>query len=119
MARGAGELLVKLLSAWNEADADARAAILNEALGASFTYEDPHAPDPFEGAEGMSGYLEVFRQNLPDAVLLPIGTPQVTHGTAMTRARIDKNGAPFASLLFVGTGGADGLTRVTGFVESE
>ena len=34
MASGAGEALVTLLSAWNEADSDARAAILDEALGA-------------------------------------------------------------------------------------
>ena len=119
MAEGAGELLLKLLSAWNEADADARAAILDEALGASFIYADPHAPEPLDGIDGMASYLAIFRENLPDAVLLPIGAPQVTHDTAMMRARIDKGGAPFADLLFVGTSGDDGLTRVTGFVENE
>jgi hypothetical protein len=115
----AGDRLLKLLSAWNEADAGTRRSILDEALAASFTYEDPHAPAPFDGREGMAKYLEIFRTNLPDAVLLPIGAPAVTHGTAMSRARIDRGGAPFAQLLFVAAGGADGLTRVTGFVESE
>ncbi|CUH38877.1 hypothetical protein JSE7799_01595 [Jannaschia seosinensis] len=119
MADGAGEMLLKLLSAWNEADAEARVAILNEALGASFTYEDPNAPSPFDGADGMADFLTIFRQNLPNAVLLPIGAPQVTHATAMTRARLDRDGTPFAMLTFVGTAGPDGLSRVTGFVESE
>ncbi|MEM7487930.1 MAG: hypothetical protein AAF390_02270 [Pseudomonadota bacterium] len=114
-----GTALLKLLSAWNEADAGARETILDEALAASFTYEDPHAPAPFEGRDGMAEYLTVFRTNLPDAVLLPIGAPSVTHGTALARARLDRNGEPFAQLLFVGRADADGLTRVTGFVEAE
>ncbi|KIT17660.1 hypothetical protein [Jannaschia aquimarina] len=119
MAGNAGEMLVKLLTAWNEADADARADILNEALGASFIYEDPHAPAPFEGPNGMAEYLTIFRENLPDAMLLPMGSPQVTHGTAIIHARLDRDGTPFARLNFVGSMGEDGLTRVTGFVESE
>ena len=116
---GAGETLLKLLSVWNESDEGARAATLDEALGASFVYEDPHAPEPFEGREGMESYLSVFRANLPDAVLLPMGQPRVTHGTAMARARLDRGGAPFADLIFVGTMGEDGLARVAGFVEGE
>ncbi|UWQ21652.1 hypothetical protein [Jannaschia sp. W003] len=119
MAGGAGETLVQLLSAWNEADADARAAILDEALAASFLYEDPHAPAPFRGADGMAQYLSIFRQNLPDAVLLPLGSPEVTHGTAMVRARLDRGGEPFAQLRYIGVMGEDGLARVAGFVESE
>ena len=119
MATGAGEVLVKLLSAWNEADAEARDAILDEALGASFTYEDPNAPAPMEGREGMRQYLTIFRDNLPDAVLLPMGSPQVTHGTAMVGARLDRNGEPFARLVFVGASEDGRLSRVTGFVESE
>jgi hypothetical protein len=112
-----GAALLKLLSAWNEADAGARETILDEALGASFTYEDPHAPAPMEGRDGMAQYLDVFRTNLPDAVLLPLGAPSVTHRTALCRARIDRNGEPFARLLFVGTADEGGLTRVAGFVE--
>ena len=119
MADGAGEALLKLLSAWNEADDDARATILEEALGASFRYEDPHAPAPFEGREGMGQYLDIFRRNLPDAMLLPMGAPQVTHGTAMVNARLDRDGMPFARLIYVAAMGEDGLSRVTGFVESE
>jgi len=119
MAQGAGELLVQLLSAWNESDPDARATILDEAIGASFTYEDPHAPAPFEGRDGMAQFLTVFRDNLPDAMLLPMGSPQVTHGTAMVNARLDRDSIPFARLIFVGSAGEDGLGRVTGFVESE
>ena len=119
MAAGAGEMLVRLLSAWNEADADARAEALDEALGASFTYEDPHAPAPFSGRDGMEQYLAIFRENLPDAVLLPLGAPQVTHDTAMVRARLDRNGEPFARLVFVGVTDGDRLSRVAGFVESE
>ncbi|MEM9796723.1 MAG: nuclear transport factor 2 family protein [Pseudomonadota bacterium] len=114
-----GTVLLKLLSAWNEADPGTRETILDEALAASFLYEDPHAPAPFEGAEGMAQYLTIFRENLPDAVLLPTGSPQVTHGTAKIRARLNRGDAPFAELTFVGTNGPDGLTRVTGFVESE
>ena len=113
------DLLLKLLSAWNEADADARRAILDEALGASFTYEDPNAPEPMTGADGMAQYLDIFRASLPDAVLLPQGAPAVTHGTAMARARIDRGGAPFARVLFVGSVSDGRLDRVTGFVESE
>ena len=119
MTMGAGETLVRLLGAWNEADEDARATILEEALAASFTYEDPHAPNAFEGREGMAQYLDIFRQSLPDAALLPMGPPQVTHGTAMVNARLDRDGMPFARLIFVGAMGEDGLSRVTGFVESE
>ncbi|WP_179378271.1 hypothetical protein [Jannaschia marina] len=118
-APGAGDLLLKLLTAWNEADAGARETILDEALAASFTYEDPHAPAPFAGRDGMAEYLDVFRANLPDAILLPLGAPQVTHGTALARARIDRDGTPFAQILFVGTADDDGLTRVAGFVETE
>ncbi|PWJ22116.1 nuclear transport factor 2 family protein [Jannaschia seohaensis] len=113
------EMLLKLLSAWNEADEGARETILDEALAASFTYEDPHAPEPFEGKDGMAGYLSTFLKALPDAVLLPQGAPDVTHGTALARARLDRNGAPFARLIFVGTTENGRLTRVTGFVESE
>jgi ketosteroid isomerase-like protein len=113
------DALLKLLSAWNEADEGARETILDEALGASFTYEDPNAPAPMQGKAGMAQYLSIFRQNLPDAVLLPQGAPDVTHNTAMARARIDRNGAPFARLVFVGTVEDGRLTRVTGFVESE
>ena len=117
---GAGEHLVKLLSAWNEADEDARAAILDEALSAaSFTYDDPDAPAAFEGTGGMAQYLSIIRQSLPDAVLLPLGSPQVSHETALLRARLDRNGEPFAHLVFVGVGGDDGLTRAARFVESE
>ncbi len=112
-------MLVTLLSAWNEADADARATILDEALAASFLYEDPHAPAPFEGADGMAQYLTIFRTNLPDAMLLPLGTPQVTHGMAKVRARLNRGGEPFAELTFVAQAGDGGLVRVTGFVESE
>ena len=119
MAGDAGETLVKLLSAWNEAEPDARATILEEALAASFTYEDPHAPEPFKDAAGMGQFLDIFRRNLPDAVLLPLGSPSVTHSTAMVRARLDRDGAPFAELRFVGTMGDGGLARVTGFVDSE
>jgi hypothetical protein len=115
----AGEMLVRLLSGWNEADAEARASILSEVLSDGFRYEDPHAPEPFEGAEGMAQYLGVFRENLPDAVLLPMGSPQVTHDTAMILARLDRGGEPFARLRFVGAAGEGGLARVTGFVESE
>ena len=114
-----GETLLTLLSAWNEADAEARTAILDEALAVSFTYEDPHAPAPISDTGGMSAYLKIFRDNLPDAVLLPIGTPQVTHGTALVRARIDRSGEPFARLVYVGTLGEGGLAHVAGFVESE
>ena len=117
MADGAGERLLKLLSAWNEGDGDARAAILEEALAASFTYEDPHAPKPFEGRDGMGDYLDIFLARIPDAELHPLGKPAVTHSTAMVEARLTRDGMPFARLRFVGTGGADGLTRVTGFVE--
>jgi ketosteroid isomerase-like protein len=119
MADGAGEILVRLLTAWNEADADARDAILDEALGASFTYEDAAAPAPMRGRDGMAQYLTIFRDNLPDAVLLPMGSPQVVHGTAMVRARLDRNGQPFARLVFVGTAEDGRLARLTGFVESE
>ncbi|MGB3553686.1 MAG: hypothetical protein WBA25_03485 [Jannaschia sp.] len=114
-----GALLLTLLSAWNEADAGARDEKLDEALAASFIYEDPNAPAPFEGRGGMAEYLTIFRRNLPDALLLPLGAPQVTHGTAMTTARIDRDGAPFARMVFVGRARADGLTHVAGFVESE
>jgi hypothetical protein len=114
-----GAFLLKLLSAWNEADAGARDAILDEALGASFLYEDPHAPAPIEGRDGMAGYLAIFRSNLPDVTLQPLGRPSVTHGTAIVRARLDRDGAPFARLLFVGTVAAGGLSRVTGFEEVE
>ncbi|SFJ38267.1 hypothetical protein [Jannaschia pohangensis] len=114
-----GRLLLRLLSAWNETDAGVRGETLDEALGASFTYEDPHAPAPFDGASGMEEYLNVFRANLPDAILLPLGAPDVTHRTARITARIDRAGAPFATVTFIGTAGDDGLTRVTGFVESQ
>jgi hypothetical protein len=114
-----GDLLLKLLTAWNEAEEDARDAILDEALAASFTYEDPHAPEPMTGKDGMAQYLTIFRTNLPDAVLLPQGAPRVTHGTAMAHARIDRGGTPFARLVFVGAAEDGRLTRVTGFVESE
>ena len=114
-----GEALLTLLSAWNEADAGARDTILDEALAASFTYEDPNAPEPIAGKDGMAGYLATFLAALPDVVLLPQGAPSVTHATAMARARLDRNGAPFARLVFVGTAEAGRLTRVTGFVESE
>jgi hypothetical protein len=113
-----GEMLVRLLSAWNEADEDERDAILAEVLDDGFRYEDPHAPAPFEGPDGMAQYLSIFRENLPDAVLLPMGSPQVTHSTAMVSARIDRDGEPFARLVFVGAGGEGGLARVTGFVET-
>jgi hypothetical protein len=114
-----GEALLKLLSAWNEADAGARGTILNEALGASFTYEDPHAPEPIEGEDGMAEYLSTFLKALPDVTLLPLGSPSVTHGTAMVRARLDRNGEPFARLVFVGHAEDGRLGRVAGFVESE
>ena len=114
----AGETLTRLLTAWNEADAETRDEILDEALGASFTYEDPHAPDPFEGKDGMARYLEIFHTNLPDAELLPMGAPQVTHGTALVHTRLDRDGMPFARIVFVGTMGEGGLARVAGFVES-
>ena len=116
----AGAHLTKLLSAWNEGDEGARRAILEEAISiASFTYEDPNAPSPFEGVDGMADYLSTFLKALPDATLLPLGSPAVTHGTAMVRARLDRSGTPFAELRFVGFGDGDGLSRVTGFVESE
>ncbi|WGH80051.1 hypothetical protein [Jannaschia ovalis] len=114
-----GETLVTLLKAWNEADPGARDTILDEALGASFTYCDPNAPAPFEGREGMAQYLSIFRENLPDAVLLVTGAPMVSHDTAMAYARLDRSGEPFARLIFVGTADEGGLTRLTGFVESE
>lgn len=117
MAGGAGEGLLKLLTAWNEADGAARAAILEEALAASFVYEDPNAPKPFEGPEGMGEFLDVFLARIPDAELHPMGKPAVTHSTAMVEARLDRDGMPFARLRFVATGGEGGLTRVTGFVE--
>lgn len=113
-----GDLLLKLLSAWNEADAGERDSILNEAVSASFTYEDPHAPAPFKGAEGMAQYLTIVRRNLPDAELNAMAAPQVTHGTAMVTARLDRNGHRFARLVFVGHAEDGALTRVTGFVES-
>ena len=116
----AGARLTKLLAAWNEGDEGARRAILEEAVSsASFTYEDPHAPSPYEGVDGMADYLSTFLKALPDATLLPLGSPAVTHGTAMVRARLDRNGEPFAELRFVGSVDGEGLTRVTGFVESE
>ncbi|TFL19402.1 nuclear transport factor 2 family protein [Jannaschia formosa] len=114
-----GETLLKLLSAWNEADAGSRETILDEALAASFTYEDPNAPAPLDGRDGMAEYLTTFLKALPDVVLLPQGAPQVTHGTAMVHARLDRDGAPFARLIFVGHAEDGRLTRVTGFVESE
>jgi hypothetical protein len=114
-----GEMLVRLLSAWNEADAEERTAILSDVLAPGFRYEDPHAPQPFEGADGMAQYLSIFRENLPDAVLLPLGSPQVTHDTAMVSARIDRGGEAFARLVFVAAADEGGLCRVTGFVESE
>ncbi len=119
MSGDAGAALVKLLSAWNEADSDASMAILDEALGASFIYEDPHAPAPFNGKDGMGEYLDIFLARLPDATLSPMTAPAVTHGTAMVNARLDRNGIPFARLIFVAQMGQDGLSRVTGFVESE
>ncbi|PRY93329.1 hypothetical protein BCF33_2196 [Hasllibacter halocynthiae] len=114
---GAGDALLKLLSAWNEADGEARATILEEALAASSVYEDPNAPKPFEGPAGMAEYLDIFLARIPDAELHPMGRPAVTHSTAMVEARLDRDGMPFARLRFVGTMGEDGLARVTGFVE--
>jgi hypothetical protein len=113
----AGELLLKLMSAWNEADADARDAILEEALGASFLYEDPNAPAPFEGRAGMAQYLDIFLDRIPDAELQVMGAPRVTHSTAIAEGRLDRDGRPFARLTFVGVAGEDGLARVAGFVE--
>ena len=117
--QGAGAALLTFLSAWNEADAEARRATLEEALAASSSYLDPNAPEPLEGPDGVAGFLDVFRRSLPDAVLVPQGTPLESHGSALIHARIDRAGAAFARLVFVGQMGADGLVRVTGFVEGE
>ncbi|GIT91255.1 hypothetical protein JANAI62_17110 [Jannaschia pagri] len=114
-----GKLLLTLLRAWNEPDSGARDTILDEAVAASFLYEDPHAPAPFEGRDGMAQYLSIFRQNLPDAELHPVEAPKVTHGTALVSARLDRSGRKFARLIFIGQADAGALTRVTGFVESE
>ncbi|CTQ33384.1 hypothetical protein [Jannaschia rubra] len=119
MAADPGETLLDMLKAWNEADSGVRDDILTGATGPSFTYRDPHAPGPIAGAEGMADYLTIFRQNLPDAVLVPGGRPKVTHDTAMVYARLDRDGEPFARLIFVGTAKDGKLTDLSAFMESE
>ena len=119
MAR-AGERLVTLLSAWNEADADARAAILDGAASpASFTYDDGSTGRAFDGTAALGAFLEAFRGSLPDATLLPIGSPASTDRSAMVRARLDRSGETFAQLQYFAVADDDGLTHVAGFVESE
>ena len=74
-----------LLSAWNEPDADARAAIVAETASERVYYADPHLPTPTTSADGLLSFLATFRERVPDAELVVDGEPDVHHGHARVR----------------------------------
>lgn len=54
-------------SAWSEADADKRQAIIESAVASDVTYKDPRTPEPITGPAALSEYVGMYTAAAPGA----------------------------------------------------
>ncbi|WP_437805853.1 hypothetical protein [Sorangium sp. So ce1078] len=114
-AEGTDEIVVKYQDAWNETDAAARAALLEDAWADDGHYVDPTAEG--RGREALSAIIDGFQASLPGAVLPATSGALEMHGIVhFTWAVVDASGATLTEGLDVGQRAADGrLELIAGF----
>ena len=66
-------------AAWGETDADGRAALVASAVGDTFYYADPHAPEPITSVEGFLGFVAGFLKNSPPGAKAEVIEPIDSH----------------------------------------
>lgn len=59
------EALNKFFAAWGETDADARKAMIAEAVADGFTYSDPRSGARLSGVDATAEYVSMFSANAP------------------------------------------------------
>lgn len=112
------DALSRLLTAWNEPEAQHRAAILDGALSASGVYyADPHLPEPATDRTAFEDFLDKFTTALPDAEL-ETGPVLVHHGHARVEAKLSRGDQIIAKGHYFADLDEDGrVARLIGFME--
>lgn len=109
--------LTRLLTAWNDPEAEGRAQILDDTLSADGVYySDPHLPEPAEGRAAFESYLEKFTGALPDGEM-ETGPVDEHHNHARVEFRILRAGQPLAQgHYFAELDGEGRVARLVGFM---
>ena len=106
------------VAAWNEADADRRAALIDAALGADLWYRDPMLEA--DGREAFNAVLGAVQEQLPGHVLTRTSDVDAHHDVVRFSWALGVPGQPptFAGI-DVAKLDADGkLHRIVGFTDS-
>ncbi len=85
------DTITTLLSAWNMANEEERAAAVSRTLADNFSYCDPHQPDIVTGKHAFLHYLSHLRRRMNGVKLQIEGTPEIHHRHAKVAfSMIDK-----------------------------
>lgn len=85
------DLIDRYLACWNETDADARRALIDQHWTESATYVDPMAAAT--GREEVSAVIDTVHQQFPDFVFSPVGDVDAHHNQARFRWGLGPAGA--------------------------
>jgi hypothetical protein len=108
----------RYIAAWNEADAERRAALIDAALGADLWYRDPMLEA--DGREAFNAVLGAVQEQLPGHVLTRTSDVDAHHDVVRFSWALGVPGQPptFAGI-DVAKLDADGkLHRIVGFTDS-
>ena len=107
----------EFFAGWGEATAEGRAKMIVPALGATFHYADPHAPEPITSTEAFLSFVAEFAANAPGAsvgVLDPVDTHN-GHFRCSVRFEMGRN-MSIIGQYFGDLDAAGKITRMIGFV---
>lgn len=112
---GIEEVVAAYLSAWNESDEHARAALLERCWAKGATYTDPTAH--VEGRAALRDHIGGFQQQMPGSKLARTSGVDQHHGCIrFTWALRGPDGTQTMEGIDFGELGADGrLSRIAGF----
>jgi hypothetical protein len=107
-----------LLSAWNEPDADKRAAIVAQTVAPDFRYDDVHRSSATTSVEEFLSFLTFFRSRVTGVEVSLDGTPEVLRGTARFRFVITRAGDIFSRGTYFATQNAEQkIQTMVGFID--
>jgi len=105
--------LKDFFAAWGETNADSRADLVRAAVGETFYYADPHAPEPIESVTAMLGFLGQFPPGASAKVIEPV---DLHHGHVRANVTFDFGGGKaMVGQYFADLDGSGRITRIVGF----
>ena len=107
------DALNRFFAAWGDSNRDSRADLVRSAIGESFYYADPHAPEPITSVGGLLEFLGQFPPGASARVIEPV---DIHHGHARANVAFDFGGGKSMVGQYFGDLDRDGkIIRVVGF----